>query len=353
MRIDSEQLSQHLSRGLKSLYVVYGEEFLLALEAADRIRAKTREQGFDERRVLIAESGFDWGELAMVSNSMSLFAPKRLLDLRIPSGKPGKEGSEALQQLAGSLPAETVTLITLPGIDRQTQTSKWFGALDGAGCAVHAAAIKRDRLGQWLTGRLAQQGQQADSQTIEFLIDRVEGNLMAAHQEVQKLALLFSNGPLPYDEVKGAVVDVARYNVFELGATLLRSDRVHFVRMLNGLHAEGVAAPLVLWAIAEEARAMARVKTAMAGGRPQQQALRDAKVWGPRQDLMPAALRRLTQSQLVEALCRAAEIDRMIKGLAIGDVWDALLQLGLELTTPAPQGRESANRGKIGASPRG
>ena len=353
MRIDSEQLPQHLSRGLKPLYVVYGEELLLALEAADRIRAKALEQGFDERRVLIAESGFDWGELAMVSNSLSLFAPKRLLDLRVPSGKPGKDGSEALQQLAGSLPGETVTLITLPGVDRQAQSSKWFGALDGAGVAVHAATIKRDHLGQWLAGRLAQQGQQADAETIEFLIERVEGNLMAAHQEVQKLALLFPAGSLPFDDVKNAVVDVARFNVFEIGATLLKADRVHFVRMLDGLQAEGAAAPLVLWAIAEETRAMARVKTAMADGRPQQQALRDAKVWGPRQDLMPAALRRFTHSQLVAALRRGAEIDRMIKGLANGDVWDALLQLGLSLMTPVRQGRETANRGKIDARIRG
>ena len=353
MRIDSEQLPQHLSRGLKNLYFVHGEELLLALEAADRIRAKALEQGFDERRVLIAESGFDWVELAMVSNSLSLFAPKRLLDLRIPSGKPGKDGSEALQELAGSLPDDTVTLITLPAVDRQSQTSKWFTALDGAGVAVQAAAIKRDRLGPWLTGRLAQQNQQADQQTIEFLIDRVEGNLMAAHQEVQKLALLFPAGPLPFDEVKNAVVDVARFNVFDIGATLLKSDRVHFVRMLDGLRAEGAAAPLMLWAIAEEARGMARVKAAMSDGRPLAQALRDARVWGPRQDLMPAALRRLTHGKLVAALRHAAEIDRMIKGLGNGDVWDALMQLGLELMTPAPQGRETANRGKIGASIRG
>ena len=162
---------------------------------------------------------------------------------------------------------------------------------------------------------------------------------MAAHQEVQKLALLFPAGSLSFDEVKDAVVDVARFNVFEIGATLLKADRMHFVRMLDGLKGEGVAAPLVLWAIAEEIRAMARVKTATAGGRPQPQAMRDAKVWGLRQDLMPAALRRFTHAQLVAALRRAAEIDRMIKGLARGDVWDALLQLGLELTAAAQQGR--------------
>src|SRR5258706_11508335 len=153
----------------------------------------------------------------------------------------------------------------------------------------------------WPAGRLAQQGQQADSQTIDFLIDRVEGNLMGAHQEVQKLALLFPAGSLPFDEVKNAVVDVARFKVFEIGATLLKADRVHFVRMIDGLQAEGAAAPLVLWAIAEEVRAMARVKTAMAGGQPHQQALREARVWGSRQDLMPAGRSRLTASQLVAA----------------------------------------------------
>ncbi len=352
MRIDSEQLAQHFSRGLKRLYVVYGEELLLALEAADRIRATALEQGYSERQVLIADANFDWSELAMTSNSLSLFSPRRLLDLRIPSGKPGKDGSEALQTLAGSLPEETVTLITLPAMDRQTLSSKWFETLDGAGVTVHAAAIKRGKLGQWLTGRLAQQQQQADVQTIDFLIERVEGNLMAAHQEVRKLALLFPAGTLPFEEVRNAVVDVARFNVFDIGATLLKADRAHFVRMLDGLHGEGVAAPLVLWAIAEEARAMARIKSAVARGRPMAQALRDARVWGARQDLMPVALRRLTQTQLMAALRSAAEVDRMIKGLASGDVWDALLSVGLDLMA-APQGRETANRGKIAAGLRG
>ena len=347
MRLDSEQLGQHLARGLKSLYLVYGEELLLALEASDRIRAKALEQGFSERRVLIVEPGFDWGELAMLSNSLSLFAPKRVLDLRIPTGKPGKEGSEALQSLAASLPADTVTLVTLPGVDRQSQSSKWFQALDQSGLVVQAAVIKRERLGQWIASRLSQQGQTADAQTIELLIDRVEGNLMAAYQEVQKLGLLFGAGPLRFEEVKHAVVDVARFNVFDIGAALLRGDRAHFVRILDGLQAEGAAAPLVLWAIAEEARTLAKVQAATARGQPLAQVLRDARVWGARQDLMPAALRRLSQSQLIAALRRAADIDRMIKGLASGDAWDALLQLGLELTAA------TANRGKIGAGIRG
>jgi DNA polymerase-3 subunit delta len=352
MRIDSGQLPQHLARGLKPLYTIVGDEMLLALEAADKLRAAAMAQGFDERRVLIAESGFDWGELAMLGNSLSLFAPKRVLDLRIPSGKPGKEGSEALQKLAARPPEDTIVMISLPGLDRQTQASKWFTALDGAGVTVHAAAVRTEKLAVWLTERLAGQKQTADAQTLEFLVSRVEGNLMAAFQEVQKLALLFPAGPLPFEDVKNAVLDVARYDVFEIGPALLKGERVHFVRMMDGLQGEGVAAPLVLWAIAEEARAMAKVRAALDAGQPLAQAMRDARVWGPRQDLMPGALRRLTSAQLLAVLGHAGTADRMIKGLASGDVWDALMQLGLELMAPQ-QGRQPPNRGKIGAGIRG
>ena len=353
MRIDSEQLSQHLSHGLKALYVVFGEELLLALEAADRIRATALKQGYDERRVLFVESGFDWGEVAMVGNSLSLFAARRVLDLRIPSGKPGKDGSEALQGLAASLPEDTIVLITLPALDRQQLASKWFEALQRAGVAVHAAAVKREQLEQWLSGRLARQDQQADAETLGFLVNRVEGNLMAAYQEVQKLALLFPAGMLPVEEVKNAVLDVARYNVFEIGPTLLKGERAHFVRMLDGVRGEGAAPPLVLWVIAEETRAMARVKAAMDAGQPLAQALREARMWGPRQQLMPHALQRLTSTQLIAALRRAAEVDRMIKGLADGDVWDALLQLGLSMMAPVQGGMPPGIRGKIPGTIRG
>jgi DNA polymerase-3 subunit delta len=283
----------------------------------------------------------------MAGSSLSLFAPKRLLELRIPGGKPGKDGSEALQKLAAALPEDTVVLVSLPGLDRQATASKWFEALEAAGIAVHAASVKREQLGQWLSVRLAAQAQQADDDTIAFLASRVEGNLMAAHQEVQKLALLFPAGMLPFEDVKNAVLDVARYDVFEIGATLLKADRVHFVRMLEGLRGEGAPPPLVLWVIAGEARAMARVKLAMEAGTPAAQALRNARVWGPRQELMPGALRRLGMRQLIGALRRAAAIDRMIKGLGNGDVWDALLQLGLGLMAAPRDGRASVNRGKI------
>ena len=346
MRIDSEQFGQHLSRGLSRLYTIYGEETLLALESADRLRKRCHEEGYAERQVLTVESGFEWSELAMIGNSLSLFAAKRLLELRIPNGKPGTAGAEALRRYAADLPPDTITLVQLPKLDRTQLSSGWFEALDNAGVVVAANAVTVTRLPQWLAGRLAQQGQQADPQTLEFLVGRVEGNLLAAHQEIQKLALLFPAGRLQLEQVEQAVLDVARYDVFQLGEALLAGDGTRFVRMLDGLLGEGVAAPLLLWAIAEEARALLHVLRGQAQGRPVQQLLREARVWGARAQLLPRALRRFAPSELEDVLLHAAQVDRMIKGLSKGDVGDELRQLGMRLVYP---GRRAENRGKIPA----
>jgi DNA polymerase-3 subunit delta len=191
--------------------------------------------------------------------------------------------------------------------------------------------VARDRLPAWISQRLAQQGQSASRETVAFIADRVEGNLMAAYQEIQKLALLFARGDLPFEDVKNAVLDVARFDVFELGATVLRGDRAHFLRMLDGLRGEGAAPPLVLWAVSEEARAMSRVRALLDRGCSLHQAMQQNRVWGTRQKLLPQALRRLDQQQLLGALNKAARADRMVKGLLRGDVWDALLDLGMSL----------------------
>jgi DNA polymerase-3 subunit delta len=343
MRLDSEQLSHHLKRGLQALYTVYGEETLLALEAADRIREHARGQGYAEREVLTVESGFDWSRLALAGNSLSLFAARRLIELRLASGKPGTQGAEAIKRYTARLPPETLTLVSLPALDRATLASGWFEALEAAGVAVAANAVTPARLPQWLAGRLAQQDQEADADTLALLCDLVEGNLMAAQQEVQKLALLFPPGPLTRDQVESAVLDVARYDVFQLGEALLAADTARFVRMLDGLRAGGVAAPLVLWAIGEELRALWRVSAALAGGKPMPVALREARVWGARAQLLPRALQRVRAGALEAALLHAAEVDRCIKGLARGEVWHELLRLGLRLARAAP----ARNRGRI------
>jgi DNA polymerase-3 subunit delta len=330
LKISTEQLQQHLARELKPLYTVYGDETLLALEASDRIRGAARSAGHTEREVLTVEPGFKWNELAFAGSSQSLFASRRILELRVPNGKPGTEGSAALQEFSRRLPPDTLTLVQLPALDWRTQKSAWFEALEGNGVVVEARAVLRKALPQWLAGRLKAQKQEADADTLSFIADRVEGNLMAAYQEVQKLALLFPPGRIGYEQVREAVLDVARYDVFTLGEVMLEGDAVRLARTLEGLKGEGAAPPLVLWAVTEEIRALAKVIAAVAQGKPAQLAVRDAGVRGPvHQSLMQANYSRYTAEQIGAALRHAAEVDRMIKGITKGDLWDEFLQLGL------------------------
>jgi len=335
MRISTEQLPQQLKRGLAPLYTVFGDEPLLALEATDRIRARARDDGYSEREVLTVEQHFDWSQLRMSSQSQSLFAARRILELRIPGGKPGTDGSRALQDFCAQLPVDTITLIYLPEIDWRGQKASWFEALDAAGVTVEAKQVARSALPAWLAGRLKVQEQHADEETLEFIADKVEGNLLAAYQEVQKLALLFPAGKLSFEQVKEAVLDVARFDVSDLGEIVIAGDAQHLARVLDGLQGEGLAPPLVLWALAGEIRAVGKVLAGLAAGCPMQQAMRDARIWGSRQNLMQRHVNRYTMPQIEAALLHAARIDRMIKGLAKGDVWDELLQLGLRFAQTA------------------
>jgi DNA polymerase-3 subunit delta len=330
MRISTEQLPQQLKRGLAPLYTVFGEEPLLALEAADRIRTRAREAGHSERSVLIAEQHFDWSQLRMSAQSQSLFASRRILELRIPGGKPGNDGSEALQELSARPPEDTVTLIQLPEIEWRAQKGAWFSALDAGGVVIEAKQVTRGELPAWLAGRLKAQGQHGDPNTLAFVADKVEGNLLAAFQEIQKLGLLFPEGELSLEQVKEAVLDVARFDLFELGPIVISGDVQRLVRTLDGLRGEGAAPPLVLWAITEDIRAAGRLRAMLDSGAHLQQAMRDARIWGQtRQAALQRHMQRFSMATIETALLHAAAIDRMIKGLLKGDVWDELLQLGL------------------------
>jgi DNA polymerase III subunit delta len=330
MNITTEQLQQHLSRTIAPLYTVYGDEPLLVLEACDRIRAAARSQGYIEREVLTVDANFKWSELAMAGSAQSLFASRKLLELRIPNGKPGVEGSSALQAYCKRVPEDTITLVQLPELDWRSQKSGWFESLASVGVTVEARAITRKALPQWLAGRLQAQQQNADADTLSFIADRVEGNLMAAHQEVQKLALLFPPGKIDYPQVREAVLDVARYDVFDLGVVMLEGDAARLARTLDGLKGEGVAPPLVLWALTEEICALAHITAGLATGKPVAALIREARIRGAaHQSLMQAHAARFTVDQVNQAMRHAAAVDRMIKGLTRGDVWDELLQLGL------------------------
>ena len=329
MKLQTEDLPRHLAKGLAPLYVIHGEALLLAIEAADAIRAAARSAGYGEREVLIVEKGFHWAELRNSAHSLSLFSTRKLVDIRIPSGKPGVEGAQALQDYCQHLNSDTVTLISLPRLDKTALGSKWFTALAEHGNIIAADEIALSALPVWIAGRLKQQGQSADADTLLFLAEKVEGNLLAAYQEIQKLALLFPAGHLSFEQVKDAVMDVARYDVFKLSAAMLAGDAARYAHILDGLRAEGTATVLILWALADDLRALGRVARAIQHNGNMNSALRDARVWGARQKTVERALARFTPTIAERALRQAARIDKIIKGLRPGDAWNELLQLGV------------------------
>jgi DNA polymerase III subunit delta len=285
MQLGVAQLTQHLQRGLQSLYTLHGDEPLLVQEAADAIRAAAREQGYAERTVhTVAGAHFDWSEVLAAGGSLSLFADRQIVELRIPSGKPGKEGSPAIQQIAQAAQGNdsTLTLVLLPRLDKATKTGAWFSALDSYGITVQIDPVERNALPGWIAQRLQAQGQrlaagEEGQRTLQFFADRVEGNLLAAHQEIQKLALLHPPGELSFEQVESAVLNLARYDVFKLSEAALAGQSVRVQRMLDGLQAEGEAEVLVHYTLAEDIRALKRVKDAMDAGRPLPMALREQR----------------------------------------------------------------------------
>lgn len=335
MRLKPEQLAAHLQKPLAALYFVFGDELLLAVEAADAIRAAARAAGYAEREIFTVESGFDWNALLASGSSLSLFAAQRILEIRIPGGKPGLEGSKALERYCANLPPDTLTLVTCPKLDKTQQASKWFKALEAAGVAVQVYPVERARLPEWIGGRLAAQAQRADREALQFLADRVEGNLLAAHQEIRKLDLLYPAGTLTFAQIKEAVLDVSRYDVFGLAEAMLAGEAARYVRVLEGLRGEGVAPTLALWALTQEIRTLARISLGQSRGVSVAQGMRDARVWESRQGLVERALKRVRGGRLMAALRRAATLDRTIKGVERGDVWDGLLQLGLMVVKPS------------------
>lgn len=339
MQLRYDALDAHLAKTLAPLYVISSDEHLLAQEAADKIRSAARAQGFLEREILSVERSFKWGSLLAANQSQSLFGDKKLIDLRIPTGKPGKDGGQALQDYVAQLSPDNLTLISLPRLDWATQKAAWVTSLQQAAVYLDIPLVERNQLPGWISQRLALQQQKAGRVGLDFIADRVEGNLLAAHQEIQKLGLLYPAGTLSDEQVQDAVLNVARYDVFKLNEAMLAGDVARLVRMLQGLKGEGEALPLVLWAMAEEIRTLLKLKTGVSQGRPLGALLKEYRIWGPREKLMAPAVQRVSLGSIQAALQQAAQIDKMIKGLKVrsiaGDAWDALLQLGLSVARPS------------------
>ena len=359
MILTSAQLPAHLEGplgGLKNLYTLHGDELLLVQEAGDMLRAIARKNGHTERTVHVAAGAhFDWSAVVASGAERSLFADRQLIEIRIPGGKPGTTGSTALQQIAAraAQDADTLTLVLLPRLDGTATKSAWFTALGNAGVTVKFDTIERPQLPQWIARRLQLQGQRVASgeegvRTLEFFADRVEGNLLAAHQEIQKLALLYppaDNGKnaadsadsshpagiLGFEQVQNAVLNVARYTTAKLSEAALAGQRLRTARVLDGLQAEGESDVFALWALSEDIRNLKRVQDALDAGRPMPMALRESRVWGVKEKLYERALTHLDSQKLVQLLQAAHKVDGITKGLKQPDWpnagWQALQRL--------------------------
>lgn len=330
-------------KSIAHLYIFSTDEPLLLMQAKDRLRQLAKEKGFTERETLIQDAQFDWTSLQSSNQNMSLFGEKKLIELTMPTGKPGREGAEVLKQYAkqiqelSSQEPDSVTSIYLPRLDGQTQKSAWFSALESAGVAVRIDELDRTALPNWIKERLKMQNQQIEAgepgqSAVMFMVDQFEGNLIAAHQEIQKLGLLYPQGILTEEQIRDAVLHVARYDVFHLSEAYLSGDMARINRMLDGLKAEGEALVLVVWSLAEEIRLIKSLKEeAMQGGHVPSM-LKARRIWGKREQLLPGVVERMNTQLIDRALEMIAGIDKQSKGMMAKempqDPWDGLRRIG-------------------------
>lgn len=330
---------------LQPCYVICGDEILLQVEACDAIRAAAQQQNFHERHRFVMDGRSDWSEVFEVSQALSLFGDKRLIDISIPGGKPGRNGAAAIsklsQQLHGNPNADTAFLIQLPRLDRATRNTKWAKELAAAVQSqwVDVPSITKQQLPQWLQQRAQQQKQHLNTDALHWLADQVEGNLLAAHQELQKMGLIYAPGELSLDEVQAAVLNVARYNVFDLRDAMFSGNAKRALTILHGLRGEGEALPLVLWAVGDEVRVLAALSAVQQSGGDINQALREQRAFGAREKLLRHCLQRLPASTWPAAVRHAQEIDRIIKGLntpgTLTDAWEETARLCLRIALAA------------------
>jgi DNA polymerase III subunit delta len=340
--VDATRLINELSRpgaNLAALFVVTGDDPLLTIEAIDALRSIAKNAGYLDRSSFLMDARSDWSALSMASQSGSLFGDKQLVEISLPTGKPGKQGAEALialaKRCAGQNAQDVLTIVSLPKLDKATREGKWASALQSAGQYIDIPSVDRSQLPRWISERLARQSQETDRQTLEWLADKVEGNLLAAHQEILKLGLLFEPGKLEANDIEQSVMNVARYDVFGLRDAMLIGDVPRMLRIMDGLKAEGEALPLVLWAVGEEIRTLARISHAVTAGQDISSVLRSQRVFGPREKLVRQALARVPARSWPAAVQHAHEVDRLIKGLHVSgrlqDPWEEMNRLAMRI----------------------
>lgn len=326
MRIQAGQLAQHLPPK-QHLFVLAGDEPLSITEASDQIRAAARQHGAQERASFTVERYFNWGQVSQFLQSFSLFAEQRILEIHIPTGKPGVEGAKALQTLAELPAADTTIIITLPAPDRDMTSSAWYESLLQHGVLLVLNQVALAQLPEWIAQRLAMQQQTADEASRRFIAEQVEGNLLAAHQEIQKLGLLYPPGPLSGEAIRQCVLNVARFDVSQLGEAMLQGDPNRVMRIIEGLREEGETAVAVMNPLVWLFRPLLQVRLAMQNGQPLQSALTQARLFGDRQQLVKRAVEFLPQKHIEAALQKLSDIDRIAKGVGHGDAWLELSRL--------------------------
>jgi len=331
MQLKPEQLDVHLKNNLAPVYFISGDEPLRVMEAADAVRAAARAQGYDARDVLTVQAGFDWNRLLAEAGNLSLFAQRRIIDLRIPGGKPGEAGARTLREYVARPPDDTLLLVTAGKLDAAARRSKWVQALEQAGVVVFVWPLGEQAFTGWVRARMHKRGLQPDAEAVRMLAERVEGNLLACVQEIDKLYLLQGAGPVAAGDIASLVADHARFDVYTLVDAALAGKAARSVRILNGLQAEGVAPPVVLWALARELRQLATMAAERQPGQPVSGVLARHRVWASRREAVGAALQRLSATGCARLLRHCAAIDLVCKGRATGNAWDDLLQLILQL----------------------
>lgn len=331
MQLRNEQLASHLQKNLAPIYLLHGDVLLLQQEAHGLIYQTAKERGFTERQIFQIENGFVWENLLTAIHNLSLFAEQQVLDLRFASGQLGENGSKVLQAYAAQPPADKILLINTDKLDARQQKSAWFMALEKAGVMIQFWPITREQLPQWIMQRFAQKGLQVDRQAAQLLAEQSEGNLLACAQEIEKLYLLYGTARLTINDILNAVSNHARFDVYQLADAALQGDAKRVLKILNGLHAEGCEPTLILWALAREIRTLVNLTYAMSQGIPIDRGLQKEQVWEKRKLLVRKALDRLPAPQLLDLLQTAAQIDKVIKGIAAGNIWNKLERLALRL----------------------
>lgn len=328
MRITADKIASRLGKNLAPVWVVAGDEPLLVGEAVDLIRAAARDQGYEERESYSADARFDWEKLRASFDNLSLFATRKIVEIRLPTGKPGRQGGAAITDLVADLPADILFIFILPRIDKRTGASKWAQALQ-QGVWADVRDVAPEQLPAWISQRMQQAGLQAEPAAVELMAMRIEGNLMAAQQEISKLALLAEGERITPEMVQRSVADGARFDVFQLADAAVGQNVARAVRILYGLRKEGVAPALTLWALVREVNALVGVWAKVDQGAAPGRAMNEARIWRSRQPLYAQALRRHDEASMRNMLASASLADKIVKGARPGAPWGVLLELVL------------------------